>query len=341
MLNQCPNGRPQCRKAPAGCAPGALLWGQEERVSALLCHGFAQAYRGGGFPVGVELQRALGHEQHDGGAEQEASHFFAALQADVLVGIAPFAQLAGAWRVDHAVPDGGHAAHHGGADQYQHEGAEFALKHADHALVARKQAGHATGGGGVDREQLAGDVDHAQQAPGAGHVDAVVVAWAQIDGGKVPVGKLRGQLCIAADQRLGAVVMAFGLKDLVACIAGDGAQLADGAIDGADPVGIGQGAHARAQGAGEELVEGGVGGGVTVQGLAHVDLVALDEPANDRGGEAAAFQTGQRAHETGQCLFWEQILGQDGKAVGHGSEDIKKAPAKLGLAGADSYQKLR
>ena len=284
---------------------------------ALLRHGLAQAHGRGFFPRGVELQAALGHEQHHGGAEQKAAHFLAALQVNVLVGVTPLAQLAGARGVDHTVPDGGHAADDGGADQYQHKGAKLALEHADHALVARKQAGYAARGGGVDREQVTGHMNHAQQAPGAGHVDAVVVAGAEVDGGKVPVGKLRGQGGIAADQGLGAVVVALGLKNLVARITGDGPQLADGPIDGANPVCIGQRAHAGAQGAGEKLVEAGVGGGVGLQRFAHIDVVALDEPANHGGGDAAAFQASKCAHQAGQGLLGQQVLGHNGQAVGH------------------------
>lgn len=152
------------------------------------------------------------------------------------------------------------------------------------------------------------------------------------------VGKLRGQLSIAADQGLGAVVVALGLKNLVACVAGDGAQLADGPIDGADPVGIGQGAHAGAQGPGEELVEAFVRGGVGLQRFAHVDVVALDEPADDGGGGGPAFQAGKATHQAGQGLLGQQVLGQDGKAVGHGTTSFYiKTPAKLGLAGGSSY----
>ena len=124
------------------------------------------------------MQIALGHEQHDGGAQQKAAHFIATVEVDVLRLVIPVAQGAGARGIDHAVPDGGHAADDGGTDQHQHKGAKFALEHADHALVAGEQAGHAPGGGGIDRKQLAGHVNHAQQPPGAGHVDAVVVARA-------------------------------------------------------------------------------------------------------------------------------------------------------------------
>jgi hypothetical protein len=43
-----------------------------------------------------------------------------------LVVIAPFAQMAGARRIHHTMPDSGHAADDGGADQHQHEGSVVA-----------------------------------------------------------------------------------------------------------------------------------------------------------------------------------------------------------------------
>ena len=98
---------------------------------------------------------------------------------------------------------------------------------------------------------------HAQQAGAAGHVDAVVVARAQVDGGEVPVLELRRQRRVAAQQGRGAVVVALGLKNL---ILGNGAKLTDGSIDGANPIGSGQRARTRAQGAGEKIVEAGVRG---------------------------------------------------------------------------------
>jgi hypothetical protein len=92
-------------------------------------------------------------------------------------------------------------------------------------------------------------------------VDAVVVARAQVEVGEAAVLELRGQLGVAADQRGGAELVALGLENLVVL---DGAELADAAVDRADVVGVGQRAGIRAQGAGEEFVEGLVAGDVRI-----------------------------------------------------------------------------
>jgi hypothetical protein len=117
------------------------------------------------------------------------------------------------------------------------KGPLLALEDADHALVAREQARHAARRHRVDREQVAGHVDHARQPAGAGHVDAVVVLRAQVERGELAVLEARGQHRIAADQRGRRVAVALGLEDLVAV---DGAELADRAVDRADEIGIGQ-----------------------------------------------------------------------------------------------------
>jgi hypothetical protein len=111
------------------------------------------------------------------------------------------------------------------------------VEHADDALVAGEQPRHATRRGRVDRKQVARHVDHALELAIAGHVDAVVVLRAQVDGGEVAVLERRRQRRVAAHQRAGAVVVALGLEDLVSF---DRAELADRAVHRADPVGGGQ-----------------------------------------------------------------------------------------------------
>jgi hypothetical protein len=84
-------------------------------------------------------------------------------------------------------------------------------------------------------------VHHGAQPPGAGHVDAVVVARAQVQGGELAVLELGRQPRVARQQGGGAVGCALGLEDLVAL---DGAELADGAVHRAQVVGLGQRARA-------------------------------------------------------------------------------------------------
>ena len=75
-------------------------------------------------------------------------------------------------------------------------------------------------------------MNHAQQTACAGHVDAVVVARAEVDGGEVTILKLCCQLRIATHQCLRGVRVSFGLKNLIALNA---SELTDCTIYGADP----------------------------------------------------------------------------------------------------------
>ena len=208
-------------------------------------HLLAQTYALCGLPRGVERNGVLGPKQHHGGAQQEASHFIALLQAQRRVVVGPLAHLAGARWIHHAMPGRGHAAHDGGTDEHQHvllrrlPCRSGHVKHTHHAFVAGKQTGHATGCGGVDREQIAGHMNHAAQAAAAGHVDAVVVLGTEVDGGELAILELGGQRGIATHQRLRAVAVAFGLKHLVTRNA---TELADRTIHRAHKRGIGQGA---------------------------------------------------------------------------------------------------
>ncbi len=72
---------------------------------------------------GLKARAFLREEHDDRRAEQEAAHFLALPEHDILLVVTPFADHARTRRIDHAVPDGGHATDDGGADQGQHEGA--------------------------------------------------------------------------------------------------------------------------------------------------------------------------------------------------------------------------
>ena len=286
-------------------------------------HRLAEADRPARLPERIEGQaRALGEQHHHRRAEHEAAHLLAALQRHLVGGIGPVADAPGARPIDRAVPDRGHAADDGGADEREHEPADrLRLEHADDALVAREQARHAARRGRVDREQRAGHVDHPAQHAVARHVDAVVVLRAEVERGEAAVVELLGERGVAADQRRGRVAVALGLEDLVLL---DPAELADRAVDRADQVGVGERPRAFAQGAGEEVVEAGVGGDLRLGRLAHVDAVLAHEPAHQLGRRRAALARGDPAGEGGQAALGQQVLRQDLAAIGHGRRRARR-----------------
>ena len=163
------------------------------------------------------------------------------------------------------------------------------------------------GGGGVDREQIARHIHHAAQLAIAWHVDAVVVAGAQIQRGEVAVLELGCQAGVTAHQGGAAVSVAFGLEDLVLL---DAAELADASIDRAHPSGLRHGPCAGFQGACEEVVEAGVVRGVRVQRFVHVHAITADEPLDQTLGTRTAAFVGDEASETCQAVLRGQVLGQ-------------------------------
>ena len=213
------------------------------------------------------------------------------------------------------MPDRGHAAHDGGADQHLHKRAMRGVEHADHALIARKQTGHHARRRRVHGKQHARHVDHAAQPGIAGHVDAVVVARAEVDGGEMPVLKLRRQVGVTAQQRTRAVAVRLGLENLVTL---DRAQLADRAVDRAHVIGLGQRPNAGLERAGEEIVEAGVGRRVGFGRVRHVDAVALDELADDVARQRLFLRRGHDAPDRGHPFFRHQVLRQYGKAIKQG-----------------------
>ena len=197
-------------------------------------------------------------------------------------------------RGDQAGKHGFNRCHDHGADQYHGHRAALGVKNAHGALVAGEQLRHVFGGGLVDREQAARHVDHLAQGAGQWHVHAVVVLGRQVNGGELAAHELRRNGRVATDQFQHAVAVAFGLEYTTVL---DRPQLADSAIGRAQhrTRGLIQRARAVFQGTGEEGVEVLVGGDVFNQGLGHVHLITLGEPAGERILEPAHAAFGNAA----------------------------------------------
>ena len=155
------------------------------------------------------------------------------------------------------------------------------------------------------------------KSPGTRHVDAVIIARAQIQRGKVAIVKLRCQHRVARQQRGTAVLMAFGLENLLAL---NTAKLADGTIHRANQVSLGQRAGTVFEGSSEEVVEAGVAGHIRIGSLGHVDLVAPHKPFDQPGRQAPATGLRNLPRQSGERLLGQQILRQHGKAVKHWSD---------------------
>jgi hypothetical protein len=93
-------------------------------------------------------------------------------------------RCAGARRIHHAVPHRGHAADDGGAHQHQHEGAASPSNTQTTRSLRANRPGTPRAVAGLTENRSPRHVDHARSRPGAGHVDAVVVARAQVERGE-------------------------------------------------------------------------------------------------------------------------------------------------------------
>ncbi len=255
----------------------------------------------------------FGEKHDDGGAQQKPAHLIALLQRHTRAVVVPGAHILRARWVDDPVPGGGHTAYDGGADQYQHHGAVWRVEQTNHPLIACKETWHASGRGGVDREQIAGHINHAAKRAIARHVDAMVVAWTQVKRGEVAVLKQRCHTRVTTDECGAAVAVALGLKNLVVL---NTTELTDASIDRADPSGLGYRPRTGFEGAGEEVVEAGVVGGMGVQRLGHVHAISADEPFDETSRASAAALVGDEPGKTGQAMLRDQVLRQNTPAVG-------------------------
>ncbi len=138
-------------------------------------HGFAHPNRTCWLPRWIERHRHFRPQHHYRRTEQEAAHFVALFVFELAGFVIPRRHLGQARWVDLAVPDGGHTAYDGCANQHVNEWAVSCVEDADNALIAGEEAGDAACCGGVDAEKIAWDVDHLAQRAGHRHVDAVIV----------------------------------------------------------------------------------------------------------------------------------------------------------------------
>ena len=99
---------------------------------------------------------------------------------------------------------------------------------------------------------MAWHMDHADQTPVTGHVDAMVVLRTQVQTCKFAIVKLGSESGVTTMQRLGTVVVAFGLEQFPAL---DGAALDDGAVHRTDKVSLCERAHTLSQRSREEVIE--------------------------------------------------------------------------------------
>ena len=156
-------------------------------------------------------------------------------------------------------------------------------------------------------------------------MDAVVVPRAQIQRGKAAVLKLRGQRCVTAHERGGAVGVALGLKNLVGL---DRTKLADGPVYRADEIGLCQRPGARAQSTGKKIVKAGVVFDVGIGGFAHIDVVAFHKPRDQAGGCSTPTAAGNPSAKNGERAFGQEVLRQHRDEFRHSNSDGKKRGKK-------------
>ena len=183
-------------------------------------HRLAEADRPAGLPVGLERSAgACGNSSTTVEPSRKRPISSPLASVDRVLGRRRSAIRAPAGTrggVDHAVPDRRHAADDGRADQRQHEGAERRDSNTQTTRSLRaNRPGTPRAVVGLTENSVARHVDHARQRAVARHVDAVVVLRAQVERREAAVVEVRGERCVAADQRRRRVAVALGLQDLV------------------------------------------------------------------------------------------------------------------------------
>ena len=147
-------------------------------------------------------------------------------------------------------------------------------------------------------------------------MDAVIILRREVHGGELATHEWRCTLGVATEEFDSAETVALGLEDAAVL---DGAELADRPVGRAEN-GVGsfiQRARAVFQGAGEERVEMFVSTQVLDLRFAHVDLVLLGEPRDQRILQPGDTAFGNAADQARQQVMRQQVLAEDKKTLFH------------------------
>ena len=195
------------------------------------------------------------------------------------------------------------------ADHDAGEATVGAVKQAGEPFVAGKQAIDILCRDLVYREQVSGDIGGAGEPACCGHVDAVIVARAQIYRGEGAAFEQARCVLVAAEQLARGEMPSLGLENLAIF---DAADLADRAVGGGKDIlaGIGQRPGAGLQFAGEEVVEAAVFIDAARR-FAHVDVVCVDEAADQQVLDRARLARGERARHAGDGVVRQHVLEPD------------------------------
>ena len=153
-------------------------------------------------------------------------------------------------------------------------------------------------------------MNHLPQGAGQRHVQAVIVAWRQVNRREFAAHEGRCPGRLAAQQGLDAVIHALGLDDAARF---DPACLAQEAVSrGYDGVtGLGDRPDSGFQRAGEKIVETGIGREIGLFGLRHVDAIGVGDGPNQEILDEGRLTVGKAAHGTGQGMMGQGVLARD------------------------------
>src|SRR6187455_1795795 len=197
------------RQCPSSATGSAAWMPVAQRANA-----FAHAKRLARSHRAIPFGGAWRQQQDHGRAHVEARHFSAFGQRLRREHVShgkggDFAMLA---RRHVAMPNGGHAADVEGADQDDAKRRPVGVESAEHALVAREQAGYQLRRGPIHAEEASRHIKAFPQLAGERHVDAVIVVGRQVDSREGSAGEGSLPCAIAGEQRAQRVFVALGLQ---------------------------------------------------------------------------------------------------------------------------------